>query len=108
MAPFIPGPEADFGLHVYVHVRMNNWMIYVFVVVILTDDGASSNQHQLVKEAEKTKNQGITLMVIGVGDETNEEALVSVASHHRLYTASSYEALGRMGVRISVMLCQGL
>lgn len=60
-----------------------------------------------MKEAEKTKNQGIVLIVIGVGDEVNEEVLVSIASHHRLYTASSYEALGNMGVRISVMLCQG-
>lgn len=81
--------------------------IFHVTVVILTDDEASSNQRRLIKEAEKTKNQGIVLIVIGVGDEINEEALVSVASHNRLYTASSYEVLSSMGVRISVMLCQG-
>lgn len=80
---------------------------YIVTAIILTDDGASRDQRQLIREAQLTKKRGIVLIVIGIGDALNEDTLISVASHNKLYIAKNYEALGMMSLKLSVILCQG-
>ena len=61
----------------------------------------------MIKEAQLTKRKGIYLIVIGVGDGVDEGVLISVASDHKLYMASSFEQLSTMSIKLTLALCQG-
>ena len=78
-----------------------------FVAVLITDDGISGDERRLIKEAQLTKRKGIYLIVIGVGDGVDEGVLISVASDHKLYMASSFEQLSTMSIKLTLALCQG-
>ena len=50
------------------------------VGLIITDGESTKDAHLTLTEAELAKNTGITLFVVGITDEVNEEELSGIAS----------------------------
>lgn len=78
------------------------------VAVVLTD-GKSSNNTRTVLEAAKTKAEGIKLIAIGVGRNTDRQELLDIASSKELmFQVSRYADLGSIVESLGENTCTGM
>ena len=54
--------------------------IFTFSVVIITDGPSDRDSHRTLPEAELSKNAGITIIVIGIGNQVDQAEIFGIAS----------------------------
>ncbi|XP_023932357.1 matrilin-4-like [Lingula anatina] len=81
------------------------------VAVVITD-GKSRNQLATKKEAAEAKNQGITMVAVGIGKQYSLNELRNIASDHAempgekmVFTVENYDTLADLKEQISRIVC---
>ncbi|KAL4238702.1 hypothetical protein ACF0H5_003409 [Mactra antiquata] len=75
-------------------------------VIILTD-GASTQPNDTLREAQNLKQQGATVLSIGIGSSVNKAELNGIASDkHHVFTVDSFDALKTIREDVKKAACE--
>lgn len=79
-------------------------------IVIVITDGRSHNKAQTISEAQKLKDEGVSVFAIGVGSKTvmsELEELASSPSSDYVYTVAKYGLLPIIRTKLAMKTCIG-
>ncbi|KAH9515717.1 hypothetical protein Btru_011809 [Bulinus truncatus] len=66
-------------------------------IIVLLTDGAATHHNEAVQEADLTRNNGVTIITVGIGHHIDTRELEVIAGDKsRVYTASTFEDLDNL------------